>query len=200
MYSVLIVVWCGVQVYLEHVVDALEAVDSLEGLLCGGSQGKGTAAEGVGLTRAAVDFNHLHFLVSHTGDHTLVRGLSPVRGREGGKRGERGRRGEGEGGREVWGSGWCTVRLWIAGTCCEQCVYVPTLKRIQRVTLALQGLLEDAFTSGLRAQDRHALYECLQTYAVVSRQASAEDMYRMEVRRYMEKVWKQIWFCSKFPF
>ena len=94
------VVWCGVQVYLEHVVDALEAVDSLEGLLCGGGQGKGTAAEGVGLTRAAVDFNHLHFLVSHTGDHTLVRGLTPVRGREeGGKRGERGRRGKGEGGK-----------------------------------------------------------------------------------------------------
>ena len=100
------------------------------------------------------------------------------------------------------GSAWYTVRLWIVGTCGEQCVYVPSLKRIQRVTLALQGLLEDAFTSGLRAQDRHAVYECLQTYAVVSRQASAEDMYRMEVRRYMEKVWKQIYivlFLVPFP-
>lgn len=78
-----------VQVYLEHVVDAMEAVDSLEGLVCGSGQGEGSPVEGVALTRAAVDFNHLQFLVSHTGDHTLVRGLTPVsRGEgKGGKRG-----------------------------------------------------------------------------------------------------------------
>ena len=56
----------------------MEAVDSLEGLLCGGGQGKGTPVEGVVLTRAAVDFNHLQFMVLHTGDHTLVQGLTPV--------------------------------------------------------------------------------------------------------------------------
>lgn len=69
---------------------------------------------------------------------------------------------------------------------CEVCV--PSMKRIQRVTQALQGVLEDALTSGLHAQDRHTLYECLQTYAIVSRQSSAEDMYRTAVRPYMEKV------------
>ena len=60
-------------------MDAVEAVDSLEGLLCGRGHEEGAVVEGVVLTRAAVDFNHLHFLVSHTGDHTLVRGLVPVR-------------------------------------------------------------------------------------------------------------------------
>lgn len=94
------VVVCGVlcddmQVYLEHVVDAMEAVDSLEGLLCGSGQGEGSPVEGVALTRAAVDFNHLQFLVSHTGDHTLVRGLTPVSRGEG-KVG----RGEGRGGKK----------------------------------------------------------------------------------------------------
>ena len=65
--------------------------------------------------------------------------------------------------------------------------------RISHITATLQNHLQDTFRSSLEHKDRESLIQSLQTYASISRQNAAQEMFQsVFVLPYMEQVCLQL--------